>query len=1152
MILPNVAVLLGLSYNAIAAWCLTLFLANLSLRTSSPPSPPLDDDNAPENFKMMKAKRTKLEEREWGKSLRTLFEEMGAFEHQDEMKLKKELLAMCDERRPLRFGRDNPPHNAKAELNLLFERLMETAKKESSWIRPSDLGSMFRFAMRRPLMPEKNFATKLYQINPSIFNVWYDGADPGLDQLRLRNTALLGVEDNGSRHVSSKLRHLTNSPSLSEEKISQPRESSTESTAKRDEGLKPKYLEDFRVDALELRRKLWNVYDDVEDGVIDLADAPLEYNRIRMEETPERYCVDQRVRAGVSNRELANYLYEWGLPACHIPLPDLKAFRKDVRNWRHRIFDDDGYRDISVPQRIGIRSIANCIRLHRDSGVLEHTAPTVEKICQCLEELRVDTEEVEMLMNFTDMTPFAAAHMIWDSAKSSPPPEDGPVQNIRQRKINGSGRKLSLSLPQLDGTKGTLGSISGNVESDGSLKNPRRSGSSPGLENILPSVENMDGEELSAQRSIQVKAPADYSSSSVRCRGPTPILRDLDKAASLVTASGQLEKISRSPDDGMTKDLFGIQMPIEQARRIAHCMNLPKSIVIRSDTPQRTSAEATSNVGKRFTFCSPKRKASVSFEGSSPKMSRQSSPSRLFAREGEDSETFLRRCVHEDSRERNEGEALQQSRDDHSQLAASPKVVRFVETSSDEKVQNDRARELAPPDTNDAFFNKVEDSGLEEKIQAPRMSVCAFLATISGAANVMETLRGMQTSAQKDPEAVSRACVKLDQISEAIVEGKVESMSSDDDAVLNFLDRIIHSKRETTSHMTFDETKSSGEACKPSNANGQRRESPENSVLISSASNQSNEPYRRPGIKTKCQAGTKISTFGQSTRDTHGSPYADDKRVISDNSAAIALSTAWQLDLLPGESMPLTGPKQETQISGLKDPGEGEMRPFDINDQKSSSCGPARPKNSIAQVSDSRKTKLRVRLPNPRHPSNWSEPKKIIKGEADGGWAMMSFELALQEAEEKALEARMHLPCYMQCRRRIRAKIKKRNALANKSPCVDSYFSGTNVSSTSSSSISAIQKLFDKYRGQSHHRSTELQVDNTADDPTNEPDRIGVEGSMKYLQELGVKLDEPVLLVILTELKAPTMGEFTRDGFVDGWSNMRYTTPALCRYRNVH
>ena len=45
---------------------------------------------------------------------------------------------------------------------------------------------------------------------------------------------------------------------------------------------------------------------------------------------------------------------------------------------------------------------------------------------------------------------------------------------------------------------------------------------------------------------------------------------------------------------------------------------------------------------------------------------------------------------------------------------------------------------------------------------------------------------------------------------------------------------------------------------------------------------------------------------------------------------------------------------------------------------------------------------------------------------------------------------------------------------------------------------------------------------------------------MRYLMDLGVKLDEVVVLAVLTELSAPTMGEFTRAGFVSGWQNHRY------------
>jgi len=48
---------------------------------------------------------------------------------------------------------------------------------------------------------------------------------------------------------------------------------------------------------------------------------------------------------------------------------------------------------------------------------------------------------------------------------------------------------------------------------------------------------------------------------------------------------------------------------------------------------------------------------------------------------------------------------------------------------------------------------------------------------------------------------------------------------------------------------------------------------------------------------------------------------------------------------------------------------------------------------------------------------------------------------------------------------------------------------------------------------------------------------------MQYLGELGVSLDEVVVLAILTELSAPTMGELTREGFVDGWKSHQY---ALC------
>lgn len=45
---------------------------------------------------------------------------------------------------------------------------------------------------------------------------------------------------------------------------------------------------------------------------------------------------------------------------------------------------------------------------------------------------------------------------------------------------------------------------------------------------------------------------------------------------------------------------------------------------------------------------------------------------------------------------------------------------------------------------------------------------------------------------------------------------------------------------------------------------------------------------------------------------------------------------------------------------------------------------------------------------------------------------------------------------------------------------------------------------------------------------------------MRYLGDLGVKLDEAAVLAVITELSAPTMGELTREGFINGWTNHRY------------
>ncbi|KAH6642024.1 Cullin binding-domain-containing protein [Boeremia exigua] len=84
---------------------------------------------------------------------------------------------------------------------------------------------------------------------------------------------------------------------------------------------------------------------------------------------------------------------------------------------------------------------------------------------------------------------------------------------------------------------------------------------------------------------------------------------------------------------------------------------------------------------------------------------------------------------------------------------------------------------------------------------------------------------------------------------------------------------------------------------------------------------------------------------------------------------------------------------------------------------------------------------------------------------------------------------------------------------------VNAYYSGGGGSSNAAANKATLNKLFDKYR----------------EDAAGEPDLIGVDGTMSYLQQLEVDLEGMDSLAALEIIQAPTMGEITRDGFVNGW-----------------
>lgn len=58
------------------------------------------------------------------------------------------------------------------------------------------------------------------------------------------------------------------------------------------------------------------------------------------------------------------------------------------------------------------------------------------------------------------------------------------------------------------------------------------------------------------------------------------------------------------------------------------------------------------------------------------------------------------------------------------------------------------------------------------------------------------------------------------------------------------------------------------------------------------------------------------------------------------------------------------------------------------------------------------------------------------------------------------------------------------------------------------------------------------------DDANDEKDKLELESTMGYLSNsLKLNLENAELFVAIELLQAPTIGEITRKGFVDGWSS---------------
>jgi len=101
---------------------------------------------------------------------------------------------------------------------------------------------------------------------------------------------------------------------------------------------------------------------------------------------------------------------------------------------------------------------------------------------------------------------------------------------------------------------------------------------------------------------------------------------------------------------------------------------------------------------------------------------------------------------------------------------------------------------------------------------------------------------------------------------------------------------------------------------------------------------------------------------------------------------------------------------------------------------------------------------------------------------------------------------------------RIASSLLKKHAWKLDQAC-DAYFTQAAVSPANEKAEASLIKLFEKYR----------------DTTNDEKDAIGVDGTMTYLTELGINLEDASSLIPLEIVQAPSLGEITKEGFVSGW-----------------
>ena len=514
----------------------------------------------------------------------------------------------------------------------LFRSWIFQAKRSRSWIQEKDLPLFFRFALRRPIMDERMFQGILKDMNLQLDESIGNARQPRTRPLGRSRKLLFGIDGDLGKYAHPSLKYKDVLPRGTPEDADRAREEVRRIVQHDDEDMQEL-----------LRTQLWAVYEHVQDGSVPL-------------ETAEWHYRDAFDKQDMSDETLVLCLQQFRIPTDHISNNKQKAGQGSAR-----------CQSFSSGELELIEEIRNYVGLYRSGVLLEDEA--IKMIRHCTHGLKVNPNGISDILTDLDKDEKTAALLIWEdacdeedddyvsSSSSSSEDEDEEPSEDHENSL----RAIRVPDPHANDENDKNAVMGLPVDE---IKPPGRT--TPEDLSYRDGFNNKESHKPEAimdppampSSKLSVHSHADKAGSSVLPPGtprPASVFSVTETSDSQGDAAlnrgppGDRANIGHrrtsSPDEGMTTGIWGLLMPIKEARKLAYELKLPQYAIdeqVRSISPRRERRRRASHAENVVTLPKFKRKASIVLhKGTAPKSPKHNDYSEIFAREGEDQESFV-------------------------------------------------------------------------------------------------------------------------------------------------------------------------------------------------------------------------------------------------------------------------------------------------------------------------------------------------------------------------------------------------------------------------------------------------------------------------------------------------------------------------------